>query len=184
MVFRSLHSLVKHNTLSKYPQRGTGLSCMWSSISLLSFKIFCWCISFVNSKARKLSVSNVIVVSFSSMVEVNFQTSCGKSVSTTHSIKGLILGMLHLKRKQQIPDSFNKIASSCGTSDWTCLSTVFLTFSNRIPYLWGTCLLIAFLSLLSSAYPVTLDTSIPTRHFPMLGTCTDRTFSPQKRHFY
>ena len=75
-----------------------------------------------------------------------------------------------------MPGSFNKIASSRGTSDWTCLSTVSLTSSNRIIYFWGTCLLIALLPLLSSVYPIVLDTSIPTRHSPMPGTCADRTF--------
>ena len=42
---------MKHNTLSKHPRRATGLFAMRSSISLLSLKIFCWCSSFLNSRA-------------------------------------------------------------------------------------------------------------------------------------
>ena len=65
-------------------------------------------------------------------------------------------------------------------TDWTCLFTVSLTSSNRIIYFWSTCLLIALLPLLSPAYPIALDTSVPTRPFPMPETCTDRTFYPLK----
>ena len=43
--------LMKHKTLSKHSRRTTRLFAKRSSNSLLSLKIFCWCFSFVNSRA-------------------------------------------------------------------------------------------------------------------------------------
>ena len=37
---------------------------------------------------------------------------------------------------------------------------------------------ITLLPLLLSTYPIALDTSMPKRHYPRPGPCTDRTFSP------
>ena len=69
-----------------------------------------------------------------------------------------------------------RIASSCSTSDWTCLFEMSLMSLNCIIYFWGVCLLIALLPLLSSRYPITPGTSMPTRHSPRPETCTEYTF--------
>ena len=130
------------------------------------------------SLSYRSSVSSASAASFSSMAKANFRTSRGKTVSTAHSIKGSKSGIFHLKRKQQRPGSFNRIASSYGTSDLTCLFTMPLTSSSSIIYFWGTCLLIVLLPLLSSTYPIALDTSMPTRHSPRPGTCTALMFLP------
>ena len=79
------------------------------------------------SRSCRSSMSNASDASLFSMAEVYFQTSRGKTGSMAQSIKGSTSGILHLKRKQQRLGSFNRFASSCGTSDWTCLFTIVLT---------------------------------------------------------
>ena len=137
--FSAVFFLMKDSTLSKHPWRTTCLFAMRSLMSSFSLKISCWCSSLLNSRASIWSSRWASAAFFISMTEPNYRTSCGNTVSTVYSIKGSAPDILHLKRKQWWPDSFSRVASSCGTSDRTCpFHSVFNVLKSH--HIFGECM--------------------------------------------
>ena len=93
------------------------------------------------------SVSNVSAAFFSSMTEANFRTSSGKTVSTTHSIKGSASSLLYFKRKQWSPGSFNKAVSLCSRKISSYWFSERFTSPKRSLYFIGTKFWIIFFTV-------------------------------------
>ena len=99
---------ISHMIYITCPKMGDGIltSLQLGLIQVSYLKACIWL-----SQPCRSSFIKAITASFPPIVETNFRTSHGKTVSTIHFMKCSVLSLLHLQRKQWGAGSFNKTVS-------------------------------------------------------------------------
>ena len=117
------------------------------------------------SQPYRSSFIRAITASFAPIVEANFRTSHGKTVSTTHFMKCSVLSLLHLQRKQWGAGSFNKIVPGWRWTFFVHPLDVYHGLSQSHFYFSETsrCLALAPFSL---SHPMAVYTSWEIRYWP------------------